>query len=271
MEKIPVSVAVITRNEEENITRCLASVSWADEIIVLDDNSTDKTVEIARRFTDRVFSRKMDVEGAHRNYAYSLAKNNWVLSMDADEMTSAELAGELKELFNPSAGSGLTLSEVDRVKGPMTDKAYTIPIRTFIGNRWIRHSGWYPAPKVRLFDRRYFKYDEVEVHPRVFIDGTCGHLKKDIIHYSYRNYHDFFESLNNQTTLEARKWFNEKRKIGFLKMNRKFLDRFLKAYVLKKGYKDGLLGFVVSYAAGLYQLMSYVKYQEMLEDAKGKK
>lgn len=254
MEKIPVSVAVITRNEEENIARCLASVSWADEIIVLDDNSADRTVEIARRFTDKVFSRKMDVEGTHRNYAYSLAKNNWVLSLDADEMASVELAAELKELF----------------EGPMTDKAYTIPIRTFIGNRWIRHSGWYPAPKVRLFDKRYFKYDEVEVHPRVFIDGTCGHLKKDIIHYSYKNYHDFFESLNNQTTLEAKKWFNEKRKIGFLKMYRKFLDRFLKAYVLKRGYKDGLLGFVVSYAAGLYQMMSYVKYQEMLSGQRPK-
>jgi len=256
MEKIPVSVVVITRNEEENITRCLQSVSsWADEIVVVDDNSTDKTVEIARRFTDKVFSRKMDVEGAHRNYAYSLARNGWVLSLDADEMASDELGSQLRELF----------------KGPMNDKAYTIPIKTYIGERWIKYAGWYPAPKVRLFDKKSFRYDEVEVHPRVFIDGTCGHLKKDIVHYSYRNYHDFFESLNNQTTLEAKKWFNEKRKINFLKMYRKALSRFIKAYIQKKGFMDGLLGFAVSYAGGLYQFMSYVKYQEMVENQKDKR
>lgn len=252
MEKIPISVVVITKNEEDNIARCLGSVTWADEVIVLDDNSADATVEIAKRFTDKVFSRRMDVEGTHRNYAYSLAKNGWVLSMDADEMASAELETELRELF----------------KGSMTDKAYTIPIKTYIGKTWIRHSGWYPAAKVRLFDKKHFKYEEVEVHPRVFIDGTCGHLTKDIVHYSYRDYHDFFQSLNNQTTLEAKKWFKEKRKIGFIKMRRKFLDRFLKAYVLKGGFKDGLLGFVVSYAAGLYQMMSYVKYQEMVANEK---
>jgi len=137
-----------------------------------------------------------------------------------------------------------------------------------LGKRWIRYSGWYPAPKVRLFDKRFFKYEEAEVHPRVFIDGSCGHLKSDIIHYSYRNFHDFFESLNNQTTLEARKWFKERRKIGFLKMYRKFVDRFLKAYILKQGFRDGLVGFIVSYSSGLYQVMSYVKYREMLEQEK---
>lgn len=250
MKKVPVTVVVITKNEEGNIADCLKSVLWADELVVVDDNSSDKTLDLARHYTDRVISRKMDVEGAHRNYAYSLARNNWVLSLDADERASEELRDELTRLF----------------EGRMNDKAYTIPIKTYMGRKWIRYAGWYPAPKVRLFDRRFFKYEEVEVHPRVFIEGTCGHLKKDIIHYSYRNFHDFFESLNNQTTLEAKKWFNERRKIGHLKMFRKFADRFLKAYIRKKGFKDGLLGLVVSYAGGLYQFMSYVKYREMLEN-----
>ncbi|MFA6321078.1 MAG: glycosyltransferase family 2 protein [Candidatus Omnitrophota bacterium] len=251
--KIPVSVVVITKNEEDNIAECLKSVSWADELVVLDDNSTDKTVEIAKKYTDKVSSRKMDIEGRHRNYAYSLARNKWVLSLDADERASAELEIELRELF----------------KTQMKDMAYSIPIKNFIGTRWIKYGGWYPAPKVRLFDKGHFKYEEAEVHPRVFIDGTCGHLKKDILHYSYRDFHDFFQSLNNQTTLEARKWFKEKRKINFIKMYRKALSRFLKAYVQKQGYKDGLLGFTVSYAGGLYQFMSYVKYKEMIKNEAG--
>ena len=248
MGKVPVTVVVITKNEEENIGEGLTSAGFADGKVVLDDNSSDKTVEIARQFTDRVSSRRMDIEGIHRNYAYSLAKNDWVLSLDADERVSPELAEELAMLF----------------KGGMVHKAYTIPIKTYIGSRGIRYGGWYPAPKVRLFEKKSFKYEEAEVHPRVFIKGSCGHLKGDIIHYSYRDFHDFFASLNNQTTLEARKWFKEKRKIGFLRMYRKFVDRFLRAYLLKQGFRDGFLGLMVAYGNGLYQVMSYAKYWEML-------
>ena len=264
MNKVPMSVVVITKNEEEHIAECLASASWADELVVLDDNSSDNTVKLAKQFTDKVFTRKMDIEGRHRNYAYSLARNNWVLSLDADERVTPELAEELRGLFSPSAGSGLTTGEAERVKKPMNDKAYTIPIRAYIGSRWIRHSGWYPAAKVRLFDKRSFKYEEAEVHPRVFIDGSCGHLTKDIIHYSYKDYNEFFVSLNNQTTLEAKKWLKERRKINFLQMYRKSLSRLLKGYVQKGGFKDGLLGFTISWAGALYQFMSYVKYKEML-------
>ena len=248
MEKVPVSVVVITRNESENIADCLKSASWADEVIVLDDNSTDDTVKIAKQFTDKVFSRKMDIEGKHRNYAYSLARNEWALSLDADERITKELAEEVRQLFGSE----------------MKDKAYTIPIKTLIGDRWIRYSGWYPAPKVRLFEKKSFKYEEAEVHPRVFIQGSCGHLKGDIVHYSYRTFHDFFESLNNQTTLEAKKWFKERRKVNFIKMYRKALSRFIKGYIQKGGFKDGLLGFVISWAGAAYQFMSYVKYKEML-------
>ena len=253
--KVPISVVVITRNEAANIADCLKSAYFADEIIVLDDHSTDDTVKIARQFTDKIFSRVMDIEGLHRNYAYGLAKNNWVLSLDADESMTEKLGEELRKLF----------------KNPLKDKAFTIPIKTYIGDRWIRYGGWYPAPKVRLFDKRVFKYEEAEVHPRVFIQGSCGHLKKEIVHYSYRDFHDFFESLNNQTTLEAKKWFKEKRKIGLIKMYRKFIDRFLKSYILKQGFRDGFLGFVVAYGNGLYQFMSYVKYWHMLKGEEGKK
>ncbi len=254
MGNIPLTVVVITKNEEENIKRCLDSVKWAKEIVVIDDESSDKTVEIAKQYTDKVIVKKMDIEGKHRNYAYSMAANNWVLSLDADEAVTDELRGELETLFAKESAHA----------------AFTIPIRTFIGDIWIKHGGWYPAGKVRLFRKDKFKYEEVEVHPRAFIDGTCGHLTKDILHYSYRDFHDFFASLNNQTTLEAKKWFNERRKIGFLKMMRKYCDRFLKSFLLKKGYKDGFIGFVVAYGNGLYQFMSYVKYRFMLMQEKKK-
>ncbi|MFH1996336.1 MAG: glycosyltransferase family 2 protein, partial [Candidatus Omnitrophota bacterium] len=220
-----------------------------------DDFSDDKTAQIAGQFTDRVVQRRMDIEGKHRNYAYALAKNDWVLSLDADERSTEELGREIGDALR--AGS--------------ENKAFTIPIRAYLGDYWIRHGGWYPGAKVRLFDKDHFKYEEVEVHPRVFINGPCGHLKSDIVHYSYRDFCDFVRSVDNQTTLEAKKWFNEKRKIGALKAVRKTVDRFIKTFWMKKARKDGMVGFMVAYFNGLYQILSYAKYWQLRVRAENKK
>lgn len=252
MEKVPVSVVVITKNEEDNISDCLMSVMWADEIIVLDDDSSDKTVGIAKRFTDKVFSRKMDIEGVHRNYAYGLARNNWVLSLDADERVTPSLAEEIRQLFN----------------NPIEHIVFAIPKKTYLGKKWLRYGGWYPASKAQLFDKRVVKYEEKGVHPRILYHGTCGHLKNDIIHYSYKDFHEFFQTLNNQTTLEARKWFEERRKINLLKAYRKYLSRFIRHYFIEQGFRDGLTGLMAAFGGGFYQIMSYLKYREMLENEK---
>jgi glycosyltransferase involved in cell wall biosynthesis len=251
-KKAPLSVVVITKNESERLEDCLKSASWASDLIVVDDFSIDMTAKIAKKYTDRVYERKMDIEGRHRNHAYSLAKNEWVFSLDADERMTDELREEIKHMLR---------------KG-MKQVAFTVPIKAFIGNRWVRYGGWYPGRKVRFFRKDKFKYEEVKVHPRVFYQGSCGHLKGPVLHYSYKNFHEFIDSLNKQTTLEAEKWFDEKRKIGLAKALRKSCDRFLKAYILKKGFLDGLTGFIFAMSAGLYQIFSYVKYQELLKGEK---
>ena len=105
MDRVKLSVVVITKNEEKNIEDCLNSAKWADEIIVVDDFSSDKTVELAKRFTDKIFQRKMDIEGVHRNWAYQKARNEWVLSLDADEMATPELGEEIKVLLEKAQGS----------------------------------------------------------------------------------------------------------------------------------------------------------------------
>lgn len=241
-----VSIVVITKNEEENISECLRSAQWADEIIVVDDQSQDRTVEIARRFTDKIFIRKMENEGRHRNWAYEQATSDWILSLDADERVSPELTKELREV----------LEKGEKYTG------YAIPIRTYIGKRWIRYAGWYPAGKLRFFKKGKFCYEEAEVHPRIFLEGKSRLLKGDIIHYGYRNLEHFFSSLNAQTSLEAEKWFREKRKMNSLTLFRKMLDRFLRRYIFKKGYKDGFMGLVIAAADSLYQFLSYAKYWE---------
>ena len=129
MSRIPVSVVVITKNEEHNIEDCLKSVhGWADEIVLVDDHSQDRTVEIAEKYTDKIFQRKMDIEGRHRNWAYGQARNTWVLSLDADE----RLTEELKQ-------------EIDQVLPEATAQAYTIPRRNFIGQFWLQHGGAVPV------------------------------------------------------------------------------------------------------------------------------
>lgn len=257
-KKKPISVVVITKDEEKNISDCLESVcSWAGEIVVLDDESTDRTVEMARKFTDRIFTKKMKVEGAHRNYAYSLARNAWVLSLDADETVTEGLK-----------------KEIDSVLCSNTKyNAFSIPLRNYIGNYWVRHGGWYPAAKVRLFKKDKFKYEEAGVHPRIFLDGECGHLKKDIIHKGYPDIAHFLNSLNYQTTKEAEKWLQDKRRMSLPRALRKTIDRFFRAYVLKKGLRDGFIGLVVAVFAGLYQFLTYAKYRQLKQpqDKNGQK
>ncbi len=136
MEKVPISVVVITKNEENNIAECLKSAAFADEVIVLDDNSTDRTVEIARSYTDRIFQRKMDIEGVHRNYAYSQAKNKWVLSLDADELVSPELKEEIARVVAGDTGSERSDSE------GTGHVVFAIPLRNYIGGYWVRWGGW---------------------------------------------------------------------------------------------------------------------------------
>ena len=243
------SVVVLTKNEEGRIAKCLDSVKWADEIIVVDDQSTDRTIEVVRQYTDKIFSRPMDIEGRHRNWAYAQAKNNWVLSLDADELVTPELRAEI----------------IRAIKNNPPENGFTIPRRNYIGDYWVRYGGWYPSPQLKLFRKDKFRYEEVQVHPRAFMDEPCGHLKNDIIHYSYKNLEDFLAKLNRQTSWEASKWFMQNKPMTLIKFLWRTFDRFMRTYIGRKGYKDGFIGFVVAFNAGLYQFISYLKYREIIQ------
>ncbi|MDP2923651.1 MAG: glycosyltransferase family 2 protein [Candidatus Omnitrophota bacterium] len=259
--KISISVVILAKNEAGRIKDCLLSViDWADEVIVVDDESIDNTVEIATSLGATVFIKKMDVEGKHRNWAYSKTRNEWVLSLDADERPTAELKEEINALL---------------VNNPK-ENAFTIPRRNFIGDYWLRWGGQYPSAQIKLFRKDKFKWEEVEVHPRAFLEGDCGYLQKDLIHYTYRDWADFLKKLNNQTTLEAKKWYKlsleNPKKAGY-KMNTfhacyRTVDRFIRTFFVKKGYRDGFIGFMIAYFASLYQMVSYAKYRELKNKGK---
>ncbi len=241
---VPLSVVVITKNEEERLRDCLESVSWAGEIVVVDDESADRTVPIAMEKGARVIRRKMDIEGRHRNFAYAQARLDWVLSLDADERVTPALREEIIALL----------------QGKPDRDGYTMPRRNYIGRRWVRHGGWYPSPQLRLFKKGAFQYEEVEVHPRAFMSSPPGSLKHDLLHYSYRDLGDFLAKLNNQTTREAQKWVKDGRRMTLVRGLWRTVDRFFRTWWLKKGHRDGFLGYAVAVYAGLYQFLSYAKY-----------
>lgn len=250
---INLSVVILTKNEEKNIEECLKSVAgWADEIIVVDDESIDKTREICSKFAHKILVRHMDIEGRHRNFAYAQAKNLWVLSLDADERATEELKKEIEDALNTET----------KYNG------FTIPRRNYIGDYWVRYGGWYPSPQLKLFRKDKFRYEEAGVHPRAFMGDPCGHLKSDIIHYSYKNIEDFLGKLNNQTSREAQKWYGQNKPMRLGRFIWRTYDRFFRSYFGKRGYKDGFIGFVIAYFAGLYQFLSYLKYREIIAMSK---
>jgi glycosyltransferase involved in cell wall biosynthesis len=248
MQRIPLSVVVMVRNEEKNIADCLDSVAgWVEEIVVIDDFSSDRTLEIVKRYTDKIFQRKWDMEGISRNFAYSKASCQYILSLDADERVTPVLRDEIIAIFR---------------KGPKFE-GYRIPHRNFLGERWIRHGGWYPNLKLKLFRKDKFRYEEAEYHPRVLFDGKTFVLKGELLHYNYRDFHAAFAKLNHQTDFEAKKWVRDGRKMNLRILFWKVSTRFIKFYIVKKGYKDGFVGFFFAWFDGLYQFSTYCKYWEI--------
>ena len=247
---LPISVVILTKNEALRLPACVESVWWADEILVVDDESQDGTVPLAESLGARVLRRKMEIEGRHRNWAYAQARHEWVLSLDADERVTPELAEELAALFRD---------------GPAFE-TYAIPRRNYIGDRWVRFGGWYPSAQLKLFKRSVFRWEETSVHPRA-LGPAWGTLRHALVHYSYRDLADFAAKQDRHTALEAQKWVADGRRMKLGKALWRTADRFFRTYVLKQGFREGGLGFVVAWMAGQYQWRSYTKYARLKQAA----
>jgi glycosyltransferase involved in cell wall biosynthesis len=243
----PLSVVILAKNEARQIADCIRSVAWADEILVVDDESTDDTAAIATSLGARIVHRKMDIEGRHRNWAHAQARHEWVLSLDADERVTPELEQELRGLL----------------AGTAPFETYAIPRRNFIGAQWIRYGGWYPSAQLKLFKKSVFRWEETTVHPRAIANVACGTLRGDLVHYSYKDRADYAAKMDRHTTLEAQKWVMDKRKVTAGKAAWRTFDRAVRSYFMKQGFRDGSLGLFVAWMAGKYQWLSYTKYRAM--------
>ncbi|MEI6668306.1 MAG: glycosyltransferase family 2 protein [Acidobacteriota bacterium] len=245
------TATVITFNESANIAAALESVAWADEIVVVDAHSTDDTIDIARRFTDRVVVREWPGYVAQKNYAASIAAHNWVLSLDADERVTPELAHEIKTL----------LQDQPRFPG------YRVPRLSYYLGRWIRSTDWYPDFQLRLYDRQRARWTGRYVHESVTASGEVGRLRGNLQHVPYRDISHHLATIDRYTTLAARQMFEDGRRVGARQFALHPPAAFLRNYLARGGVRDGAAGFIISALNSYYVLLKFVKLWEMTKRA----
>ena len=240
----PLSVIVITRNEERNIDACLRSVAWADDIVVVDAESADRTVEFARRYTDRVFIERWAGFSAAKTSATAKALHEWVLWIDADERVTPALAEEIRGLLSgesiPCAG-------------------YRMPRKAYFLGKWIRHCGWYPGEVLRLFRKSRARFSDSPVHESLILDGPAGRLRGDLDHYTDEDLDHYFVKFNSYTTLAAGELHRSGRRAGLAALLFRPAVTFFKMYILKRGFLDGMHGFVLCALSAAYVFAKYAK------------
>ncbi|MEW6412295.1 MAG: glycosyltransferase family 2 protein [Candidatus Zixiibacteriota bacterium] len=243
----PLSVVIISKNEERNIARCLASVSWADEIILIDSQSQDETVNIAQQYKAKVYSPEWKGYGAAKKEGVKRASSDWILSIDADEEVSPQLRDEIREvLSSDGAGSG-----------------YYLKRKTLFLGRWIKHCGWYPDYVLRLFRKSRGDFDGAFVHEKVVVEGEIGHLNNELLHYSYPTLEEYFRKFDWYTSLGARETVRKGTSAGWFDIVVKPPLAFVSRYVLRQGFRDGLEGFLISVLSALAVMVKYAKAREI--------
>jgi glycosyltransferase involved in cell wall biosynthesis len=241
------SVTVITRDEAANLPAALESVAWADEIVVVDSESTDATVEIARRYTPRVIVAPWPGYVEQKNRAAREAAHDWILSLDADERVTPDLAAEIQAVLRsepPAPG-------------------YRLPRVTYHLGRWIRSTDWYPDYQLRLYDRRHGRWTGRLVHESVAVDGAPVDLTHELQHHAYRDLSHHLQTIDRYSTLAARQMRDDGRTARWIDLAAHPPAAFLRNYVLRGGFRDGLPGLVVSTLNATYVALKFAKLLEL--------
>jgi glycosyltransferase involved in cell wall biosynthesis len=241
----PFSVVLITQNAAEQLPECLASVAFADEMVVVDTQSADGTIEVAARLGARVLQKEWLGYGRQKQFAVDQAANDWVLCLDADERVSPELAASITRALESPATPVYRMARRNR----------------FLG-RWLRHGEGYPDWSPRLFDRRSAQWSDDAVHERVLYSVTPGTLEGDLLHDSAEDLGRYMEKQNRYTALAAQQLFERGRRASVIALLFSPLVRFLKFYVLRLGFLDGLPG-LVHISIGC--INSFMKYAKLIE------
>jgi glycosyltransferase involved in cell wall biosynthesis len=241
------SVVTIALNEERNIEECLESVRWADERIVVDSGSTDRTVELARAKGATVMQVQWRGYGATKNDALEHATGDWILWLDADERVTPELAAEIREKLaenNPGIAG------------------YSVARRAYFLGKCIRHSGWYPSRVTRVFRRNAGRFTETQVHEQLVLDGALATLHHDLLHFTDPDLQHYFQKFNSYTSLAAQDMATAGRRFSLYDVIVRPPFLFLKMFILRRGFLDGVHGFVLAFVSMTYVFVKYAKLWE---------
>jgi glycosyltransferase involved in cell wall biosynthesis len=254
-EKIPISVYIITYNNRRTIERCLKSLGWAEELVIVDSFSTDGTYEICKRYTDRAYQREWKGHREQYQYAADLTTRDWIMFVDADEEVPPELVEEIRRELNGKA-EGLD--------------GFFIYRRTYYLGRWIRYGGWYPDGEIRLY-RRDKGIWEGRLHAKVWVDGKVGSLKNQYLHYTYRDISDQIQTINRYSQIAAEDLAQSGKKFSLFKLLFHPPFRFIKEYLFKSGFWDGLPGLIIIVSTMFYVFIKYAKLWELTISKREKK
>jgi glycosyltransferase involved in cell wall biosynthesis len=241
------SVCVVTKDEARNVGECIESADFAQEWVVVDSHSRDATRDIAASRGARVVERDWPGHVEQKNFAIDQASNDWVLCLDADERVSPELRASI-------------LAALDRTDPP---EGFEMARRTRYLGRWIRHGGWYPDAKVRLFRRSKGRWGGVNPHDRVRVEGRVERLRGDLLHHSYRSIADHLRTIDSFTTIAAREKHARGGRAGVASLVFRPFGKFLRMYLLRAGLLDGAPGFVVAVTGAFYVFLKYAKLWEL--------
>ena len=244
---LPISACIITFNEEHTINSCLESLSFADEIIVVDSFSSDRTVEIAKAAGAKIFLHPFEGHIQQKNYALSLAKNEWIIALDADERVTPELKKQIENLFQ---------------RGNLLD-GYTMPRKTFYIDKWISHGGWYPDRHLRLFRKSQGHWGGINPHDRIILDGRTGEIRADLAHYSFSSLSAHIKTINRFSSIMARNLSRDgKTNFIILRLMVKPAWKFIEMFFLKRGFLDGKHGLII---AGFSAFATMAKLAKLFE------
>lgn len=244
--KFRLSAVVITKNEEANIEACLESVSWADEIVVVDSGSTDRTVELARKYTDNVFVEKWRGQGHQKNRAVELARGPWILSIDADERVPPELAEEIRN----AVAQGRS-------------EAFAMRRKNFYRRQWIRHCGWWPDWVKRLFRKDRARFSSDVIHDSLQVASAVGKLKHPLEHHSFKSPEDFLNRARTYAVHQSREMHAQGRKASVWTAVSHGLFALVHTYIVRLGFLDGAAGMLISVSNGVGVFYRYMMLREL--------
>ncbi|MEK7448573.1 MAG: glycosyltransferase family 2 protein [Planctomycetota bacterium] len=249
MPNPPISACVVTFNEKENIKRCLESLKWVDEIIVIDSFSTDGTTEVCRAYTDKIIQHEWPGFVKQKNFALQQASHDWVLSLDSDEVLSDELREEILKEWAKRAWENYD--------------GFYIPRHAFYLGRWINHCGWYPDYKLRLFRKSKGTWDGIDPHDKVHLNSECTkNLQGEIQHYTYRNLSEQIKTVDRFSDAAAGALIERGAKFSWLGLIFGPPVKFIETYIFKLGFLDGLAGLVISVNSAFYVFNKHAKIWE---------